>query len=129
MAASSEQRRLAALRDKLRKRVLGATNCYELLGIPPVASLNDIRAAHRYLASAFHPDRCGLAEAHDLMARTNVAYDTLTDPAKRRAHDTLHHVSKKVCATCRGKGSVLKQRGFSAKVAQPCPTCGGSGCQ
>lgn len=129
VATSTEQKRYAALRDKLRKQVLGARNAYEVLGVPPVVSLVMLKGAHRALASAFHPDRCNLADAQELMARVNVAYSTLSDPAERRKHDTLHHVTKKVCGTCRGAGQVLKQQGFTKKVAQPCPTCGGTGCQ
>lgn len=128
-ATTPEQKRLAAIRSKLRERVLAAENHYQLLGVATVCSLNEIRGAHRYLASVFHPDRCGLADAEDLMGRVNVAYNALSDPAERRKHDTIHHVKKRACGTCKGTGVVLRQKGFTTKIAQPCTACGGTGCQ
>ncbi len=126
---ASGSTRLAAVRAKLRVQVLEAPTAYAVLGVPPGASADMIKGAHRALASAFHPDRCGLADASDLMARVNVAYETLTDPAKRRTHDTIHHTAKRACPVCDGTGFTLKQRGFKAKVKVPCGPCGGSGCQ
>lgn len=34
-------------------------NCYEILEIPPNASLKDINSAYRGLALKFHPDKAG----------------------------------------------------------------------
>lgn len=121
--------RLKAVRTKLRAQVLEAENHYELMGLPPGADLDTIKATHRYLASAFHPDRCDLPDAADLMARVNVAYTCLTDKEARRKHDLLHQVAKDKCPTCRGSGSVLKQKGFARKVQAVCPECGGTGCR
>jgi DnaJ homolog subfamily C member 19 len=45
-----------------------------LLGVEPGASPEDIRAAHRRLVSAVHPDRGGSAE---LTRRVNAARDRL----------------------------------------------------
>jgi len=88
-----------------------------------------IRAAWLQAARLFHPDRCALGDSHDLMSRVNGAYAVLSDPDKRRKYDAANKVKATQCATCRGIGQVYKQKGFKTKVLQPCPTCGGSGCQ
>lgn len=126
---SSEQKRLSEVRAKLREQVLHADNHYEVLGVPPGAPVDVIRSTHRYLAGAFHPDRCLLADAHELMAKVNVAYTCLTDTAARRRYDTANKTHQDVCLTCRGQGTVQKQKGFKAKVTVTCPACKGSGCQ
>lgn len=46
----------------------------EILGVAPGADADAIRAAHRRLVQAVHPDRGGSAE---LTRRINVARDTL----------------------------------------------------
>jgi DnaJ-class molecular chaperone len=127
--ASASTKRIEALRAKLRAQVLEGETHYEVLGIPPAATDDMIKGTHRALASAFHPDRCALADAQALMARVNVAYTCLSDRAARRKYDAIHLVKLDQCPTCDGKGFVLKQRGFSAKARATCGTCGGTGCQ
>jgi curved DNA-binding protein CbpA len=59
-------------------------NYYTILGIPPTATLDEIRRAYRKAAFAAHPDRGG---SHHLMLRINEAWDVLGNPDKRRAYD------------------------------------------
>lgn len=51
-----------------------------ILGLKPDADEADIRAAHRRLVAAVHPDRGGSA---DLTRRINAARDALLRPATR----------------------------------------------
>ena len=66
---------------------------YETLGVPPNASVDDIRRAYRRLAQRFHPDRhleSPAAEAHraaDRMREINGAWHVLSDPASREHYD------------------------------------------
>lgn len=63
---------------------------YEVLGIGPDASANEIRKAYHKLAFECHPDRNQSSEeAHEEMERINEAYAVLSDPIKRRDYD-LH---------------------------------------
>lgn len=100
---------------------------YEVLGVPPGSTPDVLRIAWLVMAAHLHPDRCKLANAHDLMARVNKAYATLSDPAERKRYDMLNLKKVGVCATCKGSGFVLKQKGFRNKVSATCPSCGGSG--
>ena len=57
---------------------------YELLGVQPSASTDEIRNAYRDLAMQHHPDRGG-----DPFVWSNIqrAYDTLSDLQKRATYD------------------------------------------
>lgn len=61
---------------------------YENLKVARDAPPEVIRAAYRSLSQKYHPDRNpGNAEAARAMTLINAAYDTLSDPVKRKEHD------------------------------------------
>jgi DnaJ homolog subfamily C member 19 len=62
------------LRRSPRKPLLDETEARAILGVGPAADAEAIRAAHRRLVSAVHPDRGGSA---DLTRRINTARDVL----------------------------------------------------
>jgi len=67
-----------------------ATDYYHLLGVGPDASPEEIQAAYRRLAKAFHPDlNSGSSEAAEQMAKLNVAKSVLLDRETRAIYDQL----------------------------------------
>lgn len=60
---------------------------YRLLGIPSTASTDEIAAACRRLARAFHPDRNASSRADAEMAVVNTVRRVLTDPEMRALYD------------------------------------------
>ena len=61
---------------------------YEVLGIEPSASAEEIKRAYLRLAFQCHPDRNQKnEEANEEMERINEAYAVLSDPIKRREYD------------------------------------------
>ena len=61
---------------------------YDILGVTPGASENDIRKAFRKLAKKLHPDlNPGDKQAENRFKEVNSAYDLLSDPAKRARFD------------------------------------------
>ncbi|HEY6736973.1 MAG TPA: J domain-containing protein [Candidatus Saccharimonadia bacterium] len=58
---------------------------YELFGLEPNATAEQIRHAYRAAAKRHHPDAGGTPEAMDLL---NEAYAVLGDPLKRHEYDT-----------------------------------------
>jgi len=63
-------------------------NFYEVLGISPAASVQEIREAYRQQAFRYHPDRNQMDLATNKnMEKINEAYATLSDPIKRKEYD------------------------------------------
>lgn len=61
---------------------------YDNLKVARNAPDSVIRAAYRALAQQYHPDKNGgSVEAERIMMLVNAAYETLSDPEKRREHD------------------------------------------
>jgi molecular chaperone DnaJ len=60
---------------------------YGVLGVPRDATEDDIRRAYRQLARELHPDVNGDPEAERRFKEITAAYQTLSDPARRRQYD------------------------------------------
>ena len=62
---------------------------YSLLGLSASASAADIRRAYRRLARRYHPDiNPGDRMAAAQFRQISEAYETLSDPDRRRRYDT-----------------------------------------
>ncbi|MBX2862615.1 MAG: J domain-containing protein [Leptolyngbyaceae cyanobacterium MAG.088] len=64
-------------------------NHYELLGVKPTASAQEIRRAYRELSKLYHPDTTELsgAIATQKFQALNEAYGTLSNPEQRLSYD------------------------------------------
>jgi DnaJ-class molecular chaperone len=61
---------------------------YEVLGVKPDASADEIRRVYRKLAKQYHPDlNPGKPEAEARFKSISAAYDLLSDPEKRARYD------------------------------------------
>lgn len=60
---------------------------YQVLGVRPDATPEEIRAAYYRLARTCHPDVSTLPDAEERMRRVNEAYELLSDPERRAAYD------------------------------------------
>lgn len=59
---------------------------YSILGVLPTADDIVIKAAYKVLASKYHPDK-STGNSHK-MAQVNLAYETLSNPSKKRDYDS-----------------------------------------
>jgi molecular chaperone DnaJ len=70
---------------------------YEVLGIAPNASAEEIRRAYHRLAFQCHPDRHEESEeANKKMQEINEVYAILSDPIKRREYDLPRGYGRRV---------------------------------
>ncbi len=86
-----------ALGDEIEQRfaALAAASLYEILGVSPQATEEQVKEAYLAAARRYHPDlvgRAGLTEetrqrANKLFAAIGRAYAVLSDPRKRRDYD------------------------------------------
>jgi DnaJ-class molecular chaperone len=60
---------------------------YQVLGLSNKASEIEIKKAYRTLSLKYHPDRNTSSDAQEKMGQINEAYETLSDPMKRKRYD------------------------------------------
>ena len=95
---------------------------YVILGLERAATLGDIKRAYRRLARRFHPDiNPGDRTAAAQFRQIAEAYETLSDPDRRRRYDTVGPAGPAVQAAAFG----FEGFDFSASVSGPsAPTFG-----
>lgn len=64
---------------------------YQILGVARSASEAEIKKAYRQLARQYHPDVNKADDAAERFAEVQEAYDTLSDPEKRKLYDRFGH--------------------------------------
>jgi hypothetical protein len=67
---------------------------YQLLGVSPTATTDQIRIAYRKKAFQFHPDRNKSSNAHQQFIAIRLAYEILSDPKKRTKYDAKLGLNK-----------------------------------
>lgn len=68
-------------------------NLYDILGLSPNASKEDIKAAYRKLVRIYHPDVNKTKEAENFFKLLNNAAETLLDDTKRLQYDALNGIA------------------------------------
>jgi curved DNA-binding protein CbpA len=62
-------------------------NHYQVLGVAPTATQEQIRRAYRALAKQHHPDVNAYSDAAKWFSLIVAAYEVLSNPERRREHD------------------------------------------
>ncbi len=69
-------------------------NYYEILGVSPDVSADEIKKAYRSLALKYHPDRNPAPDAAERFKEITAAYGVLIDETKRREYDQFQHATQ-----------------------------------
>ena len=100
---------------------------YAILGVSSGAALADIKRAYRKLAKQYHPDVNHDSDAAERFRELTEAYDTLTDPERRRRYDRLYGTQSGNRNT--GAGGSQARDTSSGKGAKPGNGSGDHGSQ
>ncbi|MBR3676097.1 MAG: J domain-containing protein [Alphaproteobacteria bacterium] len=87
-------------------------NYYDILGVSPNASLDEIKKAYRRLAKKYHPDINPQTE--EKFKAINLAYETLSDETKRAVYDFDLRKKSGTSSYTRSSSSSYKQSGTSS---------------
>jgi DnaJ-class molecular chaperone len=65
------------------------TDFYAILDLPNSASADEVKKSYRQLAKKYHPDKNleSTAESEKIFKKISEAYDTLSDPYKKKKYD------------------------------------------
>lgn len=74
-------------KEKTTKQDTGPRTLYTVLTLDNIATQDEIKTAYRRLAKQWHPDVCKEPNAHDKFIELQRAYESLSDPSKRKKYD------------------------------------------
>lgn len=69
------------------------SSLYDLLGVKPDALQSEIKDAYRRACTMYHPDKNSEPGAAELFVSIKRAYETLSDPVKRKQYDNTGDTS------------------------------------
>ena len=99
-------------------------NFFQILGVTPAATPQDISAAFKLLSRQMHPDAGGDTTKYQELTD---AYGVLKDDNNRRSYIRWLELTQTQCPNCKGLGVQWQQRGFRGGEFMRCPICNGGG--
>lgn len=69
-------------------RIEGSENLYQVLGVSPRATQEEIKRRYRQLVKAMHPD-CNEGRGEEVIRRINEAYEFLGKAKRRKYYDAM----------------------------------------
>ncbi|SRR6266478_409071 len=97
---------------------------YEVLGLAPSATKEQVNSAYRLAARLNHPDKGGDPR---IFAEIATAYSLIKALKVRREYDAQLRLERNVCHKCDGEGVITEITGWKTRQKVICPVCGGVG--
>ncbi|MES2677455.1 MAG: J domain-containing protein [Pseudomonadota bacterium] len=85
------------LNTLLKTKNLDELNFYQILGVSPKATMEEIKTAYRSLSLITHPDKVqdsAFGNREEIFKMISDAYETLSDETKREKYDKIHIIKK-----------------------------------
>jgi molecular chaperone DnaJ len=98
---------------------------YQILGVPPGATAEQIRKRFLELAQQLHPDVSTTGAA--AFTEISASYSVLKNPKQRAEYDAVLKLTRPVCSKCEGAGRIQFTKGFTSREFKTCPKCDGQG--
>lgn len=99
--------------------VFNNKNFYEILGVDTDATSVQIKCAYRKLARIYHPDLNKEEDAIENFKKITSAYETLSDPQKRKNYDIINGIFKKEPQTETAPSAKQEEKKEKAKPTKP----------
>ncbi|KAL7438068.1 hypothetical protein ACHAXM_006023 [Skeletonema potamos] len=82
----------------MSEKKLAKLNYYQVLqrSLPMHSTTEDIRKAYHKACLKYHPDKTGRGEEDEVFLLVKTAFDTLSDPMKRRSYDSTCHFDESI---------------------------------
>lgn len=105
---------------------------YDVLGLPPASTFEQLHARFKELALECHPDKFKedskrQKEAAERFYKISGAWAVLKSPTGRKLYDAQMKLTMNLCGVCHGDGIIVRTIGFSRKESKICETCDGKG--
>jgi hypothetical protein len=110
--------------NEVRKLIAEALRkAYDILGVTPLASQEEIKKAYKQAVAELHPDLNPGVDTTEDMMQLNVAYGLLSDPSKRAAYDATgsRTLGDDGSAIGSGPAAAPKPSPKAAPKAEPAP--------
>lgn len=98
---------------------------YQVLGLPPASTHEQLHAKFKELSVQLHPDLNG--GDGERQRELNLAWGTLKNKELRKLYDRKLELAGGQCTKCQGKGLAYVTKSFTQRVEQICGKCHGTG--
>lgn len=100
-------------------------NCFKVLGVPPIATGEEIYAAYKAKSLIFHPDI--FKGSSEEFVKIRNAYEILKTEFERKRYIEFLKLTMTECPVCSGQGVIWRQSGFTSRRGLVCLGCDGAG--
>ena len=98
---------------------------YQVLGLPPASSVEQLHARFKELSVQLHPDLNG--GDGERQRELNLAWGVLKNSEFRKTYDKKLELQGGQCTKCQGKGLTYVSKGFTRREEKICGKCHGTG--